>query len=147
MAAAAYPDVHPEAASPEDDLKYLREKCEAGVDFLITQMCFDGDVIGKFVGKCRERGIVVPILVAVYAPWSYEELRRMCAICRVRMSAKQFGEYEQLRNDPDGFRRFGRQQCVAFCRKVLGVDGVAGIHFFTLNRSELVRAVVKDVWG
>lgn len=145
VAVAGYPDVHPDASSAAEDLHFLRLKVVAGADFIITQMCFDAAAVRRFVWQCRQIGIGVPILAGVYVPWSYKELVRMCEICKVKMPIMDAGGNERLRDDQQQFQRFSRQKCADLCKELLSAGIADGIHFFTLNRFDLVQEVVKDI--
>ncbi len=78
---ACFPEVHPEAASLEDDLAYLKTKVDAGASFLITQLFFDNDVYWSFVAAARDRGIDVPIIPGVIPIASYAQVARICSLC------------------------------------------------------------------
>lgn len=144
---AGYPQVHPEAETPESDLRRLKEKVDAGADFVIMQTCFSASVILRFIAACRAIGITVPIVPGLYIPVSYMSLVRMCDICQVKVPIEDFRVYKELKDDDAKFQRFALERTRVILHELFaGEVAVDGVHFFTLNRFELVREIVKEGW-
>jgi methylenetetrahydrofolate reductase (NADPH) len=138
---AAYPEGHPEAPDLEADLRHLKAKVDAGVDFLVTQLFFDNDKFAAFVGRARRAGIRVPILPGIMPFTNVEQVERFTATCGATIPARLHGAMEALRADPDGARELGVAFASLQCQDLLRA-GVPGIHFYTLNRSPSTRAIV-----
>lgn len=139
--------MHPEAETPESDLRRLKEKVDGGADFIIMQTCFSALVILRFIRDCRAIGIKVPIVPGLFVPVSYVSLVRMCDICRVKVPMEDFRVYKGLKDDVEKFQRFALERTSVMLKELFAVEGVVGgVHFFTLNRFELVRKIVEDGW-
>ena len=85
VGAACFPEGHIHATSPEDDLRYLKEKVDAGVDFLITQLFFDNELYYDFVARARAIGVTVPIVPGIWPITSYAQIDRVTAMCGATM--------------------------------------------------------------
>lgn len=145
LAVAGYPEVHPDAESSELDIKYLKEKVVAGADFIITQICFQSTAITHFTAQCREIGIQIPIVPGIFIPFSYNSLLSMCRICKVMVPEEDFKAYKNLKDDTDAFRNFAVQATVKILNNLFqnDADSIIGVHFFTLNKFELIKRVVE----
>lgn len=147
IAVAGYPQVHPEAETPESDLRRLKEKVNAGADFVITQTCFSASMILGFIKACRAIGIKVPIVPGLYVPFSFVSLVRMCEICQVKVPIDDFRVYKELQVDVAKFQRFALERMKVMLEELFTDEGVVdGVHFFTLNRFELVKEIVQQGW-
>jgi methylenetetrahydrofolate reductase (NADPH) len=138
---ASYPEKHPEAASLEEDLGHLKRKVEAGAEFLITQLFFDGDDYWRFVASARAAGIGVPIVPGVMPVVSAANLRRMAALSPgSRIPAELQQELDATGADAERALEVGVRFATRQCRELLE-RGAPGIHFYTLNRSPATRRV------
>jgi methylenetetrahydrofolate reductase (NADPH) len=142
VGAACYPEVHPEAESAESDLAHLREKVDAGAEFLISQLFFDNDVYADFVLRARTVGIGVPMLPGLMPITNYEQITRFVAMCGAKIPPKLHVEMESRRGELSAVEDLGvayaAMQAIELLRR-----GAAGIHFYTLNRSPATRAIVS----
>ena len=139
---ACFPEVHPEAASPEADLAYLKTKVEAGASFLITQLFFDNRVYWDFVAAARERGIDVPIIPGVIPIASYGQVARICKLCDASIPDELDTAMRGLGGDADAEALLGVAFAARQCDELLA-GGAPGIHFYALNRAPGVRAVLS----
>jgi len=139
---ACFPEVHPEAASPEDDLRYLRTKVDAGASFLITQLFFDNQVYWDFVESARAAGIDVPIIPGVIPIASYSQVSRICAMCDASIPKELNQALGELGGDPDAEALLGVAYASRQCEELLA-GGAPGIHFYALNRAPGTRAVLS----
>jgi len=139
---ACFPEVHPEAASPEADLAYLKTKVEAGASFLITQLFFDNRVYWDFVAAARERGIDVPIIPGVIPIASYGQVARICKLCDASIPDELDAAMRGLGGDADAEALLGVAFAARQCDELLA-GGAPGIHFYALNRAPGVRAVLS----
>lgn len=139
---ACFPEVHPEAASLEADLDYLKTKVDAGATFLITQLFFDNQVYWDFVSAARERGIDVPIIPGVIPIASYGQVARICKLCDASIPDELDGAMAALGGDPEAEALLGVAYASRQCEELLA-GGAPGIHFYALNRAPGTRAVLS----
>lgn len=153
VGAACYPEVHPEAADAAADLKWLRHKVDAGVDFLITQLFFDNEAYYAFVRRAREAGITVPILPGVMPVTNFDQIQRFSQMCGATIPNLLRQRLEGVGDDPQEVFWTGVSYASHQCRALLSPPvlepfatprpGVPGIHFYTLNKSPATRAIFE----
>lgn len=142
---ACYPEVHPRAASPEEDLKNLVRKVEAGSDFLITQLFFDNERYFDFVERARAAGIRVPIIAGIMPITSVKGIRRMLELGGGRMPPELEARMDAVADDDEAIE-VGVDWATRQCRELLE-RGVPGIHFYTLNRSPSTRRIHENLFS
>jgi methylenetetrahydrofolate reductase (NADPH) len=142
VGAACFPETHVHATSPEDDLRHLKAKVDAGVDFLITQLFFDNELYFDFVARARAIGIDVPIVPGVMPITGYGQIARMSQLCGATMPEHVLGELEARREDTEAVAEFGVAYATMQCAELLR-RGAPGIHFYTLNRSPATRSILS----
>jgi methylenetetrahydrofolate reductase (NADPH) len=142
VGAACFPEGHVHAASPEDDLRYLKAKVDAGVDFLITQLFFDNALYYDFVERARAIGIQVPIIPGIMPITGYSQIARITSMCGATVPEHVLGELEARRDDPEAVTEVGVAFATLQCADLLA-NGAPGIHFYTLNRSPATRAILS----
>jgi methylenetetrahydrofolate reductase (NADPH) len=144
IGAACYPEKHPEAASPEDDLRFLKMKVEAGADFLVSQLFFDNAHFFDFERRARAAAIDVPVLPGIMPITNFGQIQRFVAMCGASIPPKLRVEMESRKSDVKAVEDLG----VAYASmQALGLlqAGAPGIHFYTLNRSPATRAIVSSL--
>jgi len=146
LSVGGHPETHPEALSPQSDITYLKAKVDGGADFIITQICFSSTTILKFILKCREVGITVPIVPGVFIPFSYNTLLSMCRLCKVIVPEDEFKMYKLLKDDTKAFQDFAVQNTINILNDLFNndIEPILGIHFFTLNKFDLMKRVIKN---
>jgi methylenetetrahydrofolate reductase (NADPH) len=141
IAVGAYPEPHPDAADPTADVRWLKRKVDAGATKAITQFFFDADAFFRFRDDCVAAGIHVPIIPGILPIQSWDGTKRFAARCGARVPAKLDEAFATAARD-------GREallalaQCTALCDRLMS-GGVEDLHFYTLNRPQLVREVVR----
>ncbi len=153
MGAACYPEVHPEAASADDDLRHLVGKVRAGADFLITQLFFDNARYFAFEARARAAGIDVPILPGIMPVTQVQQIERFVQMCGATVPDELRARLVDAADDPHEVFWTGVSYAAHQCRELLEPErggpfappppGVAGIHFYTLNRSPATRAIFQ----
>ncbi len=138
IAAACYPETHPEADSPEADLAALVQKVEAGAEFLITQLFLDSAVYRDFVARARAAGIDVPIIAGVMPLTNLAQAERFGTTVPDALRER----LERVRHDDDAVAREMIEYTTDLCIDVLEA-GAPGIHFYTLNKSPLTREILQ----
>lgn len=144
IGAACYPEKHPEAPSIDDDLLHLKQKADAGADFLVSQLFFDNANFFEFERRARSAGIDLPILPGLMPITNFAQIERFVAICGATIPPKLRVEMESRKGDDKAVEDLG----VAYASmQVLGLlqGGAPGIHFYTLNRSPATRAIVSSL--
>jgi len=142
VGAACFPETHVHATSPEDDLRHLKEKVDAGVDFLITQLFYDNAVYDDFVRRARDIGIEVPIVPGVMPITNIGQITRIADLCGSDIPAPLKAEMEARADEPEALLDFGVAYATLQCADLLA-KGAPGIHFYTLNRSPATRAILS----
>jgi methylenetetrahydrofolate reductase (NADPH) len=142
VGAACFPEVHLAAESAESDLRYTREKVDAGARFLITQLFFDNAVYYEFVARAREAGIEVPIIPGIMPITNVAQIRRFTSMCGASIPEGLLRELELRSDQPDAVADFGVAYATMQCADLLA-NGAPGIHFYTLNRSPSTRAILS----
>ena len=142
IGAACFPEVHIHATSAEDDLRYCKEKVDAGARFLITQLFFDNACYWDFVARARELGIDVPIIPGIMPITNFGQIRRMTTLCGATIPDDLMRELGLRADQPDAVLDFGVAYATLQCADLLA-KGAPGIHFYTLNRSTATRAILS----
>jgi methylenetetrahydrofolate reductase (NADPH) len=141
VGAACFPETHIHATSPDDDLRYLKEKVDAGVDFLITQMFFHNDLYFDFVERARAIGIDVPIIPGIWPITNVAQIKKVTELCAATIRPELLAELEARADEPEAALDFGVAYATLQCAELLR-EGAPGIHFYTLNRSPATRAIL-----
>jgi len=144
LAGACYPEMHPEAPNQETDLDNLKRKVDAGVDFLITQLFFDNDDFFRFRDRAATRGIRLPILAGIMPVLNVKQIKRFTQMCGAAIPAQLLSQIEAVEDDTDAVKQIGVYHAAQQCEGLLR-DGVAGLHFYTLNRSTATRAIYQQI--
>jgi methylenetetrahydrofolate reductase (NADPH) len=142
IGAACFPETHIHATSPEDDLRYLKDKVDAGAQFLITQLFFDNAYYYDFVERAREVGVTVPIIPGIIPITNVGQVRRMADLTGSAIPDQLQKELEARADDPEATTAFGVAYATLQCSDLLR-RGAPGIHFYTLNRSPATRAILS----
>ena len=140
ISVAAYPETHPEAASPEADLDNLKRKIDAGAGRAITQFFFDAGAYLRFVDRARAAGITVPIEPGILPVTNYRRVVEFSALCGASLPSWMGELFEGLDDDTATRRLVAATVAAEQCR-VLHAAGVRHFHFYTLNRAALVYAI------
>ena len=144
IGAACFPETHIHATSAEDDLRYLKEKVDAGVGFLITQLFFDNALYYDFVARARAIGIEVPIVPGILPITTYNQLSRVTSMCGATIPDHVLTDLHQRRASDEAVAEFGVAYATMQCADLLA-NGAPGIHFYTLNRSPATRAILSTL--
>jgi methylenetetrahydrofolate reductase (NADPH) len=140
LSVAAYPEVHPQAASAESDLDNLKRKIDAGANRAITNFFFEAEVYLRFVDRACARGITVPIVPGILPVTNFAQTRKIAAACGASVPGWMGGLFEGLDDDPDTRRLVATSIAAEQCRR-LQAEGVREFHFYTLNRADLIVAI------
>lgn len=131
---ACYPEFHPESASPQSELRYFRNKVEAGADGAITQYFYNPDSYFRFVDDCHRLGIEIPITPGIMPITNYLQLARFSDMCGAEIPQWIRRRLEGFGDDGAAIREFGLDVVTAMCER-LREGGAPGFHIYTLNRA------------
>jgi methylenetetrahydrofolate reductase (NADPH) len=140
IAVACYPEWHPQAGSPQDDLRNFKTKVEAGADYAITQYFYNADAYFRFVDDCRSVGIDVPIVPGVMPIDDAEQLMRFSDLCGAEIPRWLRMKLQAYDHDRASARSFGLDVVTDLCERLLS-GGAPGLHFYTLNQAALSSAI------
>ena len=142
IAAAAYPEGHPEAISPQADLLHLKEKVEAGAGLLITQIAFDNDYLKRFHENAFKNGIEVPITAGIMPVFSAGQIKHISGLCGATLPPALQTMMEKYSHSQDALQSAGIEYA---CKQIddLLAYGFEGIHIYTMNRPLLARAILS----
>jgi methylenetetrahydrofolate reductase (NADPH) len=140
LSVAAYPEVHPEAASAEADIDALKRKIDAGATRAITNFFFDAETFLRFVDRVRKAGITVPIVPGILPVTNFAQVVKFAGQNRIAVPAWLAERFAGLDDDPDTRRLVAITTAAELCQKLQG-EGVNEFHFYTLNRAELAYAL------
>ncbi len=141
---AAYPEVHPDAPSPEADLDYLKEKVDAGANGCITQYFYHPESYFYFVDRCRARGIDAPIVPGIMPITNHDGLVRFSDACGADIPRWIRLRLEAYRDDDASLGAFGTDVVTRLCERLLD-GGAPGLHFYTLNKAPPTLAIAGNL--
>ncbi|MCC5845442.1 MAG: methylenetetrahydrofolate reductase [NAD(P)H] [Verrucomicrobia bacterium] len=133
LGVAGYPEGHPEADSPQNELNYLKSKIDAGADFITTQLFLENDSYYRFIDRCRAAGIHVPILPGLMPALSLGQIRRITAMCGAALPPELVKRLENAGDHPERAMSAGILWCTEQIVDLLQ-QGVPGIHLYILNQ-------------
>ncbi|MFH1044235.1 MAG: methylenetetrahydrofolate reductase [NAD(P)H] [Pseudomonadota bacterium] len=137
---ACYPEYHPQARSPREDLLNFKRKIEAGADAAITQYFYNADSYFRFVEASKAQGIAVPIVPGVMPIGNFSQLARFSDGCGAEIPRWLRLKMESFGDDRESIRSFGLDVVTSLCERLLA-GGAPGLHFYTMNRADLTTEI------
>jgi methylenetetrahydrofolate reductase (NADPH) len=131
---AAYPEMHPQAASPSEDFENFRRKVEAGADSALTQLFYNADAYFDFMERCEKAGIKIPIVPGIMPITSHSNALRFCSNCGADMPRWVRLRLEELQDDKAALQDFGLGVVTRLCETLLR-GGAPGLHFYAISQS------------
>jgi methylenetetrahydrofolate reductase (NADPH) len=141
VGAACFPEVHPEAPDLATDLRFAKQKVDAGASFLITQLFLDNELYFDFVDAARAAGITVPIIPGIMPITNYKQIKTITGMCGATLPDELERELNERADDGEAVAELGVAYATLQCSDLLA-RGAPGIHFYTLNRSPATRAIL-----
>lgn len=143
---AGYPEGHPSGyldgkMSYEDEMQNLKDKIDAGADFIITQMFYDVPTFLKFIKDCRDIGIDVPILPGIMPIQNFRGFSNMTKFCKTKIPAAVTEALEPIKDDDAAVKEFGIRLGIDMCQRILASGLSPGLHFYSLNLEKSVMAI------
>jgi methylenetetrahydrofolate reductase (NADPH) len=144
LGGACYPERHPDCAHMEDDIAYLREKVEAGLDFVTTQMFFDNNIFYRYLSKLRDRGVTVPVIAGIMPVTNGKQIARICKISGTYLPSRFKAIVDRYGERPaamlDAGVAYATEQIVD-----LFANGVNAVHIYTMNRPEVAERIMANL--
>jgi methylenetetrahydrofolate reductase (NADPH) len=137
---AAYPEYHPQARSPRDDLANFKRKVDAGADSAITQYFYNADAYEQFVDQAQALGVGVPIVPGIMPIANFSKIARFSDACGAEIPRWMRKKFESFGDDAASVRAFGLDVVTALCERLLS-GGAPGLHFYTLNQAGLTSTI------
>ena len=141
---ACYPEIHPESKDQKEDIKYLREKVDAGCDFLTTQMFFDNNLLYNFLYKIREAGITVPIIPGVMPITNGNQVERAIKLSGSFMPQRFRTIVDRFGSSPDAMKQAG----IAYATDQiidLFANGITNVHVYSMNKPDVAAAIQRNL--
>lgn len=142
---AGYPETHETAFSPADDIRRLRQKIEAGAEYIVTQMFFDNSRYFEFVDKCRKEGIEVPIIPGLKPLVNSRQLKGLAEAFSIEMPEDLVKAVKACKDDKAKIKEVGIEWTVEQS-KDLKRHGVPAIHYYTMSKTENIARIAREVW-
>lgn len=146
---ACYPEIHPESANRADDIRYLKEKVDAGCEFLTTQMFFDNNLLYSFLYKIREAGITVPVIPGVMPITNAGQIRRAIELSGSFMPQRFLNLVDHFGGNPDAMKQAG----IAYATDQiidLYANGIKNVHVYSMNKPDVaakIQSNLSDILG
>ena len=146
---ACYPEVHPESVNQKEDIKFLKEKVDAGCEFLTTQMFFDNNLLYNFLYKIREAGITVPVIAGIMPITNAKQVERAMKLSGSFMPQRFKSIVDKFGSDPDAMKQAG----IAYATDQiidLFANNVTNVHVYSMNKPDVafkVQENLSDILG
>ena len=141
---ACYPEIHPESATQKEDIKYLKEKVDAGCDFLTTQMFFDNNLLYNFLYKIREAGITVPVIPGVMPITNANQVERAIKLSSSFMPQRFKSLVDKFGSAPDAMKQAG----IAYATDQiidLYANGITNVHVYSMNKPDVAEKIQNNL--
>ena len=141
---ACYPEIHPESANQKEDIKYLKEKVDAGCSFLTTQMFFDNNLLYNFLYKIREAGITVPIIPGVMPITNANQVDRAIKLSGSFMPQRFKSLVDKFGSSPDAMKQAG----IAYATDQiidLFANGIKNVHVYSMNKPDVAKKIIDNL--
>lgn len=141
---ACYPEVHPESKNRVEDIEYLKQKVDCGVEFLTSQMFFDNDKFLNFYEMCAIKGINVPIIAGIMPITNAKQIRRSIELSNCSVPKKFYRIMDRFGEDPKSMQQAG---IIYATEQIIDLmaNGVNNIHIYTMNKPEVASAIMSGL--
>ncbi len=141
---ACYPEIHPESPDQRADIEYLKQKVDAGCDFLTTQMFFDNNLLYNFLYKIREKGITVPVIPGVMPITNANQIERAIKLSGSFMPRRFVSLVDKFGNDPAAMKQAG----IAYATDQiidLFANGIRNVHVYSMNKPDVAEKILSNL--
>ena len=141
---ACYPEIHPESANQKEDIKYLKEKVDAGCDFLTTQMFFDNNLLYNFLYKIREAGITVPIMPGIMPITNANQVERAVKLSGSFMPQRFKSLVDKFGTNPDAMKQAG---IIYATDQIIDLfaNGIKNVHVYSMNKPDVAQQILTNL--
>lgn len=136
--------MHVESKSKEMDLKYLKQKVDAGADLILTQLFYDPNEYLIYLEDCKKIGIICPNIPGLLPIQNYNSFKRIVDMCNIKVPQELIDNLEKIKNNDEKVKEYGITNCTLICKKLLN-NGVSGIHFYTMNLEKSTVDILKNL--
>lgn len=140
IGAACYPEVHPESRNQKEDILHIKEKVDAGADFLTTQMVFDNNLFFNFLYKVREAGITVPVIPGIMPITNANQVDRAIKLSGAFMPQRFRAMVDKFGSNPEAMKQAG----IAYATDQiidLYANGITNVHVYSMNKPEIAKGI------
>ena len=144
IGAACYPEGHVESVNKTADIGYLKEKVEAGCDFVTTQMFFDNNILYNYLYRIRERGITVPVVAGIMPVTNAAQIKRICQMSGTYLPSRFKAIVDRFGDNPAAMKQAG----IAYATEQiidLIANGVNGIHIYSMNKPDVAQRIKESL--
>lgn len=144
IGAACYPEVHPESADQKEDIRYLKEKVDAGAGFLTTQMFFDNNLLYNFLYKIREAGITVPVIPGIMPITNAKQVEKAIMLSGSFMPQRFKSLVDKFGGDPAAMKQAG----IAYATDQiidLYANGITNVHVYSMNKPDVAAKIMENL--
>lgn len=141
---ACYPEGHPESASISEDIRHIREKVDAGCEFLTTQMFFDNNIFYKYLCKLRDAGVNVPVVAGIMPVTNKAQIDRIYHLSGTHMPSRFIDIVDRFGDDPDAMKQAGIIYTTEQIIDLLA-NGVNAIHVYTMNKPDVAEKIQSNL--
>ena len=144
IGAACYPEMHPESVSQKEDILHLKEKVEAGADFLTTQMVFDNNLFFNFLYKLREAGVTCPVLPGIMPITNANQVERAIKLSGSFMPQRFKSLVDKFGSDPDAMKQAG---IIYASDQIIDLyaNGITNVHVYSMNKPDVAEGILRNV--
>lgn len=141
---ACYPEVHPESASQKEDIQHIKEKVDAGVEFLTTQMVFDNNLFFNFMYKLREAGVTVPVLPGIMPITNANQVEKAIKLSGSFMPQRFKALVDKFGSDKDAMQQAG---IIYASDQIIDLyaNGITNVHVYSMNKPEVAEGIIRNV--
>ena len=144
IGAACYPEGHVESENKSEDILHLKEKVDAGCDFITTQMFFDNNILYNFLYRIREKGITVPVIAGIMPVTNKKQMKRICDMSGTVLPQRFIDVLERFGDEPKAMQQAG----IAYATDQiidLFANGINHVHIYSMNKPEVAEAIMNNL--
>lgn len=139
-----YPEGHPEAGSLDNDIENTKKKIDAGCEFLVSQMCFDNNIMYNYMYRLLRNGIDVPVVAGIMPVTNAKQINRICELSGTKLPPHYRAIVERFANDPQALMQAGIAYALGQIIDLIA-NGFKNIHVYTMNKPEIIRGIMKNL--
>lgn len=141
---ACYPEGHPEAGSLDKDIENTKKKIDAGCEFLVTQMCFDNNIMYNYMYRLLRNGIDVPVVAGIMPVTNAKQINRICELSGTKLPPHYRAIVERFADDPQALMQAGIAYALGQIIDLIA-NGFKNIHVYTMNKPEVIGGIMKNL--